>query len=266
MASSVSLPLNQFTPSQTPVNGNVTLSFPTPALDRVWQGSITIPGAPSTAIWELQINDQLVSVLQGNGPFGPLQVGSTQTISLVGSGAGSAALYGVLMGVNDPADNPTPFVGPSALPSPSAPSSVGITGQPIGVDITGQPIGITYPGGYPSNRYPVPPFFSTGLQSMEGTVGNNNLIVAAPSSGEWWISGWGVIANQGGSCSVALNINDVILDVLAGYSTSTEVALRASFSQPIPTNGANPISIYLSQAASLTSLQGFVIYAAGVYT
>lgn len=257
MASSVSLPLNQFTPSQTPVNGNVTLSFPAPALDRIWQGSITIPGAPSTAIWELQINDQLVSVLQGNGPFGPLQVGSTQTISLVGSGAGSSAIYGVLMGVNDPADNPTPFVGPSALPSPSSPSNVGITGQPIGV---------TYPGGYPSNRYPVPPFFSTGLQSMEGTVGNNNLIVAAPSSGEWWISGWGIIANQGGACSVALNINGVILDVLAGYSTSTEVALRASFSQPIPTNGANPISIYLSQGASLTSLQGFVIYAAGVLT
>ncbi len=119
-----SLSLSAVTPAMFPLGGAVTLSFPAPNIGRIWQGSIVIPNAPSTAIWTIQNGGFTIANLIGNGPFGPLQIQSGQILTIVGTGAGTANLVAYLFGVNDPADAPTSYTGPAALPSPAAPTTV----------------------------------------------------------------------------------------------------------------------------------------------
>lgn len=127
----LSVPLSAVTPAMAPAGGAVKLTFAAPNVGRIWQGSVVIPNAPSTAIWTIQLGGFTVANLVGNGPFGPLQVGNGQQLVISGTGVGTAALVAYLFGVDDPADNPTPYTGPAALPSPGAPTAVSITGQPI---------------------------------------------------------------------------------------------------------------------------------------
>ena len=118
----------------TPSGGNVVLTIPGPFLGRVWQGTIVIPNAPSSSVWALAIGGFVYANLLGNGPFGPMQVGYGQSITLTGAGTGSAQLVAYILGVDDPASASTPYTGPAALPSPGAPALVTITGQPIMVN------------------------------------------------------------------------------------------------------------------------------------
>lgn len=116
MANIGSVSLNQRV-SGTPVNNVVTLSFPAPPLNRTWQGSVTIPRALATDLWNVTIGGQLQAVVQGSGPFGPIQVVSRQVLQLVGTVTLTTPYVAILSGIDDPADNATPFTGPTALPS-----------------------------------------------------------------------------------------------------------------------------------------------------
>ena len=129
------IPLNERT-SATPAGGIVTLQFEPCTTGRVWQGTLTIPGALGTDDWTVTINDQLFATLQGPGPFGPIQLTTGGVLKLIGTVGGTGTYLALLSGLNDPAGNATPYTGPLALPSPAAPSTVIVSGS---VDVVVNP-------------------------------------------------------------------------------------------------------------------------------
>jgi hypothetical protein len=171
-----SIPLNQRA-SGTPVAGAVTLSFPSPSTGRTWQGSLTIPGAASTDSWNVTLSGQLVAVVTGSGPFGPLQIQTGQVLSLAGTVSLTTPYAAILSGINDPAGDASPYTGPAPLPAAGGQTAGGIT-VPLLVDAAGNLlVDIVAPPLYASQ-------FANALN-----VGNGSGILAAPAIA-WYLFGW----------------------------------------------------------------------------
>jgi len=171
-----SIPLNQRA-SGTPVAGAVTLSFPSPSTGRTWQGSLTIPGAASTDSWNVTLSGQLVAVVTGSGPFGPLQIQTGQVLSLAGTVSLTTPYAAILSGINDPAGDASPYTGPAPLPAGGGQTAGGIT-VPLLVDAAGNLlVDIVAPPLYASQ-------FANALN-----VGNGSGILAAPAIA-WYLFGW----------------------------------------------------------------------------
>jgi hypothetical protein len=122
--------LRQFV-TVTPALGNATFKFPEVPVDRVWTATLSIPLAPSTALWEIAIGDQIFNNIVGPGPFGPFQLRTGDQMVVMGTGAGTDQLSANLLGANDASSDAPPYSGPSALPSPGAPTSVIISSPPL---------------------------------------------------------------------------------------------------------------------------------------
>ena len=178
-----SIPLNQRA-SGTPVAGAVTLSFPSPSTGRTWQGSLTIPGAASTDSWHVTLSGQLVAVVTGSGPFGPLQIQTGQVLSLAGTVSLTTPYAAILSGINDPAGDASPYTGPAALPAAGSATTGLVGGQTAG--------GITVPllvnaAGNLLVDIVAPPLYAS--QFVNQNVGNGSGILPAPASA-WYLFGW----------------------------------------------------------------------------
>lgn len=100
-------------------DGNVSLAFNAPPVNRVWQGTVSIlAGAPAGTQFTVLVGNQPYSTLYSPGPGGPYQVQRGQVLSLTYSGGDLTPgdqVTATLAGVNDPSDNPTSYTGPTAV-------------------------------------------------------------------------------------------------------------------------------------------------------
>ncbi len=115
---SVSVQLAQTGTGTADSNGDVTISFPIPMVNRTWQGTVSIVNAPAATQFNVKIGNQLYAILYAPGPAGPFQILSGQKLELTATGLTARTQYiAVLSGVDDPADNATPYTGPTAVTS-----------------------------------------------------------------------------------------------------------------------------------------------------
>ena len=115
---SVSVQLAQTAVGIANAGGGVTLKFPLPMVNRTWQGTVSLVNAPAGSVWQVNIGNQLYASMYAPGPAGPFQILSGQALSLVGAGLTAGTQYvAVLLGVDDPADDATPYTGPTAVTS-----------------------------------------------------------------------------------------------------------------------------------------------------
>lgn len=117
-----SVQLNETASAKANAAGNVVIKFNLPRLNRVWQGTIQTPDSPAGTAWSLSYGGQSVGLLYSPGPYGPVQILPSQQLVLTYSGGSlvSGQSYSaLLLGVNDPIDNPTPYTGPTSVTSVS---------------------------------------------------------------------------------------------------------------------------------------------------
>jgi hypothetical protein len=182
----VFVPLNQRA-SGNPSAGAVTISFPSPPIGRIWQGSLTIPGAASTDVWKVTLAYQLVAVVTGSGPFGPLQIQAGQVLSLAGTVSLTTPYTAILSGIDDPADDASPYTGPAALPAAGSTTTGTVGGLTLGkvaqallINAQGEQYVIpsapsTASGDHPPNELQVAPF---------NGVTTNAFVLNAPGLGK----------------------------------------------------------------------------------
>ncbi len=101
--------------------GKITLSMQGPPLNRVWQGTLSIIGSVLGVQFTVSIGNQASSIFFAPGPAGPYQLLHGQTISLTATGLISGTSYtAVFVGVDDPSEGATPYVGPIIAASGSS--------------------------------------------------------------------------------------------------------------------------------------------------
>ena len=110
--------LNQTAQGVATASGDVEISFPVPKMTRVWQGTVSVTNAPAGTSFTVSVGGQPAGVLYSPGPFGPIQVQSGLSLQLAATGLVSGTSYqAILLGVDDPIENPTPYTGPTAVTS-----------------------------------------------------------------------------------------------------------------------------------------------------
>ena len=180
----VFVPLNQRA-SGNPSAGAVTISFPSPPIGRIWQGSLTIPGAASTDVWKVTLAYQLVAVVTGSGPFGPLQIQAGQVLSLAGTVSLTTPYTAILSGIDDPADDASPYTGP-AVPPAAGSATTGLGGGQTAGGIT-VPLLVDVAGNLLVDIVAPPLYASQFANALN--VGNGSGILAAPAIA-WYLFGW----------------------------------------------------------------------------
>ena len=79
--------------------GNLTVTFPTIAVNAEWTGIVSIPLAPNTAELQIVVDDVAVSALGGSSSYGPIQLNSTNVLTVTGTGLDPSTQYqAVLIG------------------------------------------------------------------------------------------------------------------------------------------------------------------------
>jgi len=115
-----SVQLNETAQGVADANGNCVIKFKLPSMNRVWQGTIQTPDSVGGTAWSLSYGGQSVGLLYSPGPYGPVQVLPSQQLVLKATGLVAGQTYSaLLLGVNDPIDNPTPYTGPTSVTSVS---------------------------------------------------------------------------------------------------------------------------------------------------
>ena len=94
------MPQSQWTAvATTDASGNLSLTFPTIAVNTEWTGIVSVPLAPNTAELFVVVNDVTVSSLGGSSSYGPIQLTSSDVLKITGSGLADSTQYiGVLIG------------------------------------------------------------------------------------------------------------------------------------------------------------------------
>jgi hypothetical protein len=179
-----SIPLNQRA-SATPAGGAVTLSFQPCHTGRIWQGSVIIPGAATNDSWQLTIGGQLMAIVIGSGPFGPVQVQPGQVLSLVGTVTLGTPYVAILSGINDPAGDASPYTGPAPLPAAGS-ATTGLGGGQTAGGIT-VPLLVNAAGNLLVDIVAPPLYASQFANALN--VGNGSGILAAPAIA-WYLFGW----------------------------------------------------------------------------
>jgi len=115
-----SVQLNETAQGVADASGNCVIQFKLPNVNRVWQGTIQTPDSIGGTAWSLSYGGQTVGLLYSPGPYGPVQVLPSQRLTLKATGLVAGQTYSaLLLGVNDPIDNPTPYTGPTSVTSVS---------------------------------------------------------------------------------------------------------------------------------------------------
>ncbi len=111
--------LNQTAQGEGNATGGAEISFSAPRMTRVWQGTVSVTNAPAGTAFTVSVGGQPAGVLYAPGPFGPIQIQSGLALQLAAStGLTQGTFYqAILLGVDDPIENPTPYTGPTAVTS-----------------------------------------------------------------------------------------------------------------------------------------------------
>jgi hypothetical protein len=75
----------QYASGTSDAEGNITLQFPSPSAQQAWTGTITVPGAPSIAVWTVALNGEDQSSWNGSTMAGPFVCSSGGTMTLSGA-------------------------------------------------------------------------------------------------------------------------------------------------------------------------------------
>jgi len=174
------LRLLEFATASTDVNGNWASTFDPVPLGIGWQGTVTVPGAPSTTVFTLFVNSKAIGSPQGSTPYGPITVLGGERISISGGGLGPNAVYqAVLVGIMLPDKN-----APSGWPMPVA-TGITASAPPIDVELDYQsrtdyqPVYLgTAPPGTPTTA----PGWALRLLTYDGSARLTSILNA---SGAW---------------------------------------------------------------------------------
>jgi len=98
-------------------SGGVILTFNGPRLNRTWQGTVSILGAPVSQVFTLSVGAQAFGMVYAPGPCGPYQMLLGQPLSLVATSGlpVGTTVTAILSGVDDPSERATPYTGPTAV-------------------------------------------------------------------------------------------------------------------------------------------------------
>lgn len=77
-------------------NGKATFTFPQAPTGSVVQGTVSVPTAPLTASISAQVNGLTWGTFNGYNPWGPIQLGKGQTLSLVATGLTANTSYNAI--------------------------------------------------------------------------------------------------------------------------------------------------------------------------
>jgi hypothetical protein len=118
-------------------DGSLTLVFPATPLGSVWTGVVSLPTAPSSAIWTAQILGSPWGTWAGSAPFGPIQSWGGEQLTIIGTNlppgyVANAQWTGT--SEDEAEDSPTPVPIPN---SPLINLQVPFVGQPQGPGNTG---------------------------------------------------------------------------------------------------------------------------------
>ena len=95
--------------------GAITITFPPVAVNSIASGTVSVPGAPQGAVWNVLVNGQSQGQMVGSTPFGTLQIENSDTLSLTATGVLPSTQYqAVFIGAIDYGTVP------SAIPTPQA--------------------------------------------------------------------------------------------------------------------------------------------------
>lgn len=96
-------------------SGAITITFPQVAVNTIASGVVSVPAAPSGAVWQVLVNGENLGTMIGSTPFGTLQIDNTDQLQLTGTGVLPSTQYSAQ------------FIGaidygtvPSAIPTPQA--------------------------------------------------------------------------------------------------------------------------------------------------
>jgi len=113
-----SVQLYETASAKSDASGHCTIKFNLPHVNRVWQGTIQALDSPAGTLWAVSFGGNTFGNLYAPGPFGPIQVLPSQQVTMKATGLTASTLYSaILIGVNDPIDNPTPYTGPTSVTS-----------------------------------------------------------------------------------------------------------------------------------------------------
>lgn len=260
-------PLRVTANAQSTSGGSITITFQPCPSNRIWQGTISVPGVPINSVWTISVGEVNFNQPLGPGPWGPFQVYPGDKIVLNGSAVAPFQSYTALLaGINDPASNPTPYMGPTALTSPgnfgnqkllgpytnqieeltldtsiNSPGSlwiidVGIGGFPL---VTGLTTGTRYPA-YEINLNPSSGFNSLWvvptLQAIDNVV---EVVWSVTPTVPWW-----VIEDTLARFAVTQSFGSALLPALqdsAGRAIDVPVGANA-WTKVTVANGGSPLA------------------------
>lgn len=113
-----SVPLYETASVTVGEDGAAVLRFGPARIDRVWQGTSVVFGAPQGTEFAVTVGGLPFGFLYSPGPSGPWQLLNGQTLELAATGlTPGLALNAMLAGVNDPGEAPSPYTGPTIVTS-----------------------------------------------------------------------------------------------------------------------------------------------------
>lgn len=112
--------LNQSAQATADTTNSATITFPAARLGRTLQGSVSVSGSPPGTAWSVAVGGQVLGILFAPGPYGPVQILSGQALTLTATNTlvHNQNYVATLSGVDDPAENPTPYNGPNSVTFP----------------------------------------------------------------------------------------------------------------------------------------------------
>lgn len=110
--------LYQTSQSVVDSNGNCSITFSLPRLDRVWLGTLAITGSTAGTSWQVYVGSQSMGILLAPGPGGPFQVlgGLALTAQATGLTPGDNILA-ALIGTDFSKEYAPPYTGPTSVTS-----------------------------------------------------------------------------------------------------------------------------------------------------
>lgn len=117
--------------------GVATFTLDAPAIGTTWTGTLSCPGAPTSAAFVASVALQQWCQWAGEATAGPVQLFANQQLVVTGSGLIPNASYDLVMiGTSDPAASRNGALGPAPVwPDPTASSAITLAGGiPLGQD------------------------------------------------------------------------------------------------------------------------------------
>jgi hypothetical protein len=132
--------------------GTATFTFPNVPQGYVWEGTVSVPGSPTTAIYTVSILGQNIAAFGGSSTWGPITLVSPEALKLTGAGLQPSVNYeAVFVGLLIPSSQTTfrSYPQPLTTPAPSGAqqlfteSGVSLSqGQSKDITVSNVPVGM----------------------------------------------------------------------------------------------------------------------------